>query len=294
MIQIKKTILITGGTSGIGFAVTLRLLEAGHHVICVGSKPESVQRAQKDIDATYPNASVLFLHADLSRQREVNFLADAIKRYLADQSIPKIDVLINNAGAVRDRYTLTEDNVEYQFATNHLAGMLLAYRLLPMLHGGMILFTGSYAHYRGKIRWKDIMHRHFYYILAMYRQTKLANVMTAKMFNKILEPLAIKSYVVDPGLVNTDIAAKHVSWLIRLVWHFHRRQGTLADVPAKTYEYLIDNRPESGLYFRDEKPIRYNRLVDKPDEAKKLFHYSEALLKIDFGSLINDIKSMSG
>lgn len=285
----KKTIVVTGGTSGIGLALSKQLLKAGHHVICVGSRPESVQRAKSELTELYPHTSMLVVAADLSRQREVNFLAESIKGYLKEQSIDKIDVLINNAGAVRDKFTLTEDNVEYQFATNHLAGLLLAYRLLPMLMGGMILFTGSYSHYRAKIKWKDIMHRKCYYILAAYRQTKLANVMSAKMLNELLTPLHIRSYVVDPGLVNTDIAMKHVSWLIRLVWHFHRRQGTTTAVPVKTFMYLIEQRPQAGLYFRDSIPIRYNRLVDRIEEVSKLLELSEDLLKVDFRQQVENL-----
>jgi len=277
-----KTVVITGGTSGIGFAVAKTMIEAGYRVIVVGSNQKRTDAAMNELRVSYPNSLIKSFFGDLSNQSAVHHLADEVGGYLKSDCGGRLDVLINNAGGVRDWYTTTEEGYEFQFALNHLAGFLLSHRLLPFLGNGVILFTGSYSHMHAKIHWVDPMYQKRYFIFSAYKQSKLCNIMTAKQFNEILKPYDIRSYVVDPGLVKTDIANKHTSWLVRLVWSIRKKTGVGPEVPARTYKYLCEQRPVEGLYFKDETAIPYNKEVDKPDQVKRLFEYSENLCGIHF------------
>ena len=277
-----KTVLITGGTSGIGLAVAKLCLDNHYKVIIVGSSESRSLSAKKELSELYPNEFVKFFFADLSIQNNIHVLAMQINKYLDFEYQGHLDVLVNNAGGVRDFYQLTEDNIEYQFALNHLSGVLLTYLFMPKLKEGIIIFTGSYSHKKMRMHWKDLMLSKHYFIFTAYRQSKLANLLTAKAFNEVLSPYSIKSYVVDPGLVRTEIASKHTTWLVRFVWNIKRRQGVDPLKPAKTYLYLINNRPSEGVYYKDSLPHPYNPIADNPNEYMRLLRISEKLCQIKF------------
>jgi len=278
----QKTVLITGGTSGIGLAVAKQSIEENYRVILIGSSEERSISAKSEINQLYPHASVYFFYADLSLQANIHQLASEIITFLDTECDGKLDVLINNAGGVRNSYQPTADGIEYQFALNHLSGFLLSYLLLSKLENGIILFTGSFSHRNMKIHWKDVMFKRNYFIFTAYRQSKLANLMTAKAFNENFSHLNIRSYVVDPGLVKTQIANKHTSWLVRFVWTWRSKKGIDSSIPAKTYIHLMKNRPIEGLNYKDCNIHPYNPEVDKPIEYKRLFELSQKLCNIKF------------
>jgi hypothetical protein len=74
--------------------------------------------------------------------------------------------------------------------------------------------------------------------------------------------------------------------LVRLVWSLRKKAGTGPEVPAKTYLYLIENRPKNGLYFQDSKMISYNKVADDIGEVTRLFTYSEKLCGIHFEDVL--------
>jgi NAD(P)-dependent dehydrogenase (short-subunit alcohol dehydrogenase family) len=272
-----KTVLVTGATSGIGLAVVKLLLKNRYSVFAVGSRPERAETAKKNILSEQPDADLEFFSANLANQREIRDLAAMVGNRLFERG-STLHALINNAGGVRDWYTTTEEGYEYQFALNHLSGFYLTYLLKPFLKTGIVLFTSSYSHYHMRIHWKDVMYQRFYSVLLAYKQSKLANVMTAKELNR----RGIRAFAVDPGLVKTDIGDKGTHGLARLVWLMRKRQGTPAEVPAKTYLYLCEHPDATGLYFRDSVSIRYNPQVDQDKETRRLFTLSEQLCGIDF------------
>lgn len=278
----QKTVLITGGTSGIGLAVAKLSVEENYKVLLVGSSIERSLPSKKELAQLYPHVTIHYFYADLSAQANIQKLSSEVITFINQECDGILDVLINNAGGVRDSYQVTTDGIEYQFALNHLSGFLLSYLLRNQLQNGIILFTGSFSHRKMKIHWKDVMFKKNYFIFTAYRQSKLANLMTAKAFNVKMSKLNIKSYVVDPGLVKTDIASKHTSWLVRMVWNSRRKKGTDPLVPAKTYIHLMKNRPLEGLYYKDSHSHPYSPEVDKQNEYERLFDLSEKLCHIHF------------
>ncbi|HEX2741281.1 MAG TPA: SDR family NAD(P)-dependent oxidoreductase, partial [Rubrobacter sp.] len=123
-----KTVLITGGTSGIGKATALALAAMGANVVISGRNAERAERAMEEIKGQSHNQSVDLILADLSVQSEVRRLAEA---FLARHD--SLDVLANNAGLVLNRRTETPDGIETTLAINHLAPFLLTNLLLDRL-----------------------------------------------------------------------------------------------------------------------------------------------------------------
>ncbi len=285
-----NTAVVTGATSGIGFAVAQKLLAMGFRVLLVGHTAENCKKALAELEKTFPGGEMAGFHADLIHQREVNRVAGELNAYLNAHCDGRLDVLINNAGAVRTWYTTTEEGYEQQFALNHLAGFLLTHRLIGPLKkaGGRVILTGSGSHKHYNIRWDDLMYqRRRYSCLGAYKQTKLCNLLFAGEFNTRLNKDGVRAYVVDPGLVSTDIGFKQTSGLVRAVWSMRKRSGIPAETAALTYGFLCaPSFSETGLYYLNSKTAPYDKRADKPSDRARLFELSEKLCGIDaFGEV---------
>ena len=284
-----KTAVITGATSGIGLAVAKTLSQIGYAVIGIGRAPNKCEDATSQILAGAPKATVKFFCGDLAQQTDVNRLADEIESYLNKNFDSKLDVLINNAGDVRNWYTTTREGYETQFALNHLAGFLLTYRLLPYLQraGGKMMLTGSDSHKNMKIRWSNIMFKKRYSTLMAYKQSKLAGMMFAKHFNETQSETGVRAYVVDPGLVNTDIGSKGTSGFVSWFWSKRAKHGVHPSVSAQTYAYLCTEPSPQGLYYHRCEPRKYSKYVDNAAESKRLWDLSERLCEIDYTEAVS-------
>ena len=122
-----QTVLVTGGSSGIGKATALGLATMGAHLAITGRDRERTESAAREIRAA-GGGQVDILVADLSVQSEVRQLADEVLKRL-----PRIDVLINNVGGYWNTRHVTVDGLERTFAINHLAPFLLTHQLLDRL-----------------------------------------------------------------------------------------------------------------------------------------------------------------
>lgn len=280
-----KTVLITGATSGIGLEVARLLARQGYHVLGIGRNEARCRQAEASILTENPEARVTYFTADLMHRREVVRIASIIRNLLDAQYNGELHALINNAGCVRSRYMTTEDGYEQQFALNHLAGFLLTHTLLPALKKahGRVIMTGSNSHKGIRVRWQDPMLRRWYNPLIAYKQSKLCNILFAKALNDRFEDFGVRAYVVDPGLVRTDIGNKETGFLVNLIWSLRKRHGMPPTVPAETYAYLCREEPApEGLYYYLCKEKAYSRQVTG-DNARRLFELSERLCGIRFG-----------
>ncbi len=284
-----KTIVITGATSGIGFAAAKALAASGARVIGVGRTLDTCKKAQTELLATVPNADITFVQGDLSSQMDVNAVAEQIQTLLAPDG--SLDALINNAGGVRSGYTTTADGYELQFALNHLAGFLLTYRLWDILKKakGRVIFTGSNSHKKTRIHWNDVMLSKHYGCLKAYKQSKLCNMLFAKEINRRFEDSGVKAFVVDPGLVNTNIGNKQTAGIVSAFWSLRKKHGDSPEYAAQTYAYLCSQMPAPyWLYYHACKPANYDKHADNEQDAKRLFELSEQLcgIRFDGGDII--------
>src|SRR5690242_13635679 len=149
----KKTVLITGGTGGIGRATADGLASLGASVAITGRDAGRAEDAAQQIRAATGVRVDVFV-ADLSSQSEVRRLADRALGRLS-----RIDVLVNNVGGFWNHRQLTADGLERTFALNHLAPFLLTNLLLDRLtHTGSarVVTVSSHAHSQGRIDFRDL------------------------------------------------------------------------------------------------------------------------------------------
>jgi len=275
-----KTILVTGATSGIGYQAALDLVKAGATVLAVGRSPSRCQQARESILKICPEARIDYLVADLSIQTSIRRLADQVLKKLEDIGNGSLDVLYNNAGIYASRRILTEEGIEMTFAVNHLAPFLLTQRLLPALQraaDARVLTTGSASHYQVFLYPSRPETAPFFIGIQAYAISKLSNVLFSFEFNRRVTTTNPRAWVVDPGLVNTDIGLKDSGFLSSLVWRSRQKQGTSAEVPARTVQKLaLAPRQEiiDDLYWKDCQPKSPSRLSQNENLARYLWEKS--------------------
>lgn len=272
-----KTVVVTGATSGIGYAVCEALLSNGYAVIGVGRDAARCEAAEERLRAAGSRA-VRFLCADLMQQSEVKRVARQIGEIIDRDFDGRLHALISNAGCVRRRYMTTEEGYEQQFALNYLAGFLLTHELMPQIRrsDAAVIFTSSASHKMMKMRWDDLMFKRRYRPLYAYKQSKLGNMLLALK----LREMGVRACGVDPGLVNTDIGNKNTDGVVSFVWKYRKRHGTAPEESAKIFLALCENG-FSGLYYGlGGKEIKASAEVSA-ENAARLWGVSEKLCGIE-------------
>jgi NAD(P)-dependent dehydrogenase (short-subunit alcohol dehydrogenase family) len=197
-----KQILITGSTNGIGLAAAEALAALGANLAIVGRSKTRTRIASARIRAAAGReATVATFIADLSSQASVRRLAaEVLARY------PKLDVLVNNAGAMYGTRQLTKDGIELTWAVNHLAPFLLSKLLLHRLKESAparIITTASQAHQGAHIPFDDLNAERSYRGFGRYCETKLANILFTTELARRLDGTGVTANCFYPGLVAT-------------------------------------------------------------------------------------------
>src|SRR5258705_5699099 len=170
-----KTVVVTGANSGIGKAAATELARRGAHVVMTARDRTRGEVARDDVRRASGNALVDLLLGDLAALDQVRALAAELAR------LPRIDVLLNNAGLMQSERSETRDGFETTFQVNHLAPFLLTTLLLPKLTatpGVRIVTVASDAHQRGgALDFDDLQSKSHYASFAVYGRSKLANIL---------------------------------------------------------------------------------------------------------------------
>jgi retinol dehydrogenase-14 len=198
-----KTIVITGASDGIGLESASQLATEGHHLVLVGRNPGKLAAAVKRVQHESPTTQVESFVCDFAVLADVRKLAqDLLAAY------PRIDVLVNNAGTVYDKRSLTVDGYESTFAVNHLAPFLLTEMLLDRIiasGSARIVTTASVGHYRGTMDFDDLGFERGYQIMRAYSRSKLANVLYTRSLTTRLAGSGVTANCLHPGAVATNI-----------------------------------------------------------------------------------------
>lgn len=213
-----RTVLVTGGTSGIGRATALALATIGAHVAITGRDRERTEDAAREIRAVGGGRVDVFV-ADLSSQSQVR-LADEVLR-----SLSRIDVLLNNVGGYWNTRHVTADGLERTFAVNHLAPFLLTNLLLDRLKQSArarVVTVSSHAHATGRIDFDDLQSERSYSGARAYDQSKLANVLFTYELGRRLQGSTVTANALHPGVVNTSFGAEDPGGVQRLLVPFMR------------------------------------------------------------------------
>ena len=279
-----KVCVITGGTDGIGKAAAYGLATQGMRLLVHGRDPDKGARAVAELKARSGNPAIEFLPADFSSLEEVRRLAAAIT-----ERTPRIDVLVNNAGAIFVKRALSKDGYEMTFAVNHLAPFLLTHLLLDALKAGgqsRVVTTASNAHRSAKIAFDDLQLTRKYSPMGAYAVSKLANILFTRGLAKRLQDTGVTATCLHPGFVRTNFGGNNVadiSPLIGRIFLFVSRFARTPEKGAETVIYLASS-PEvegvSGGYYFDRKPIRPAPVGEDDNVAERLWQISEQLVGI--------------
>lgn len=209
----QRVAIVTGASSGIGLETAKALVGIGWHVIGQGRDPQRSARAEAEIRAAGANGGKLdFLRANLSLMSETKRMADEIKALTG-----RVELLINNAGGVRDKRYVTSEGTEETFSANHLAPFLLTRELMPLLEAAAahsppgsvrVLAVSSLAYLQPQsMNWDDLQNLSGEFLAAgAYCQAKLANQLFNVELNRRIAGMGMMSQALVPGPVSTNFA----------------------------------------------------------------------------------------
>jgi NAD(P)-dependent dehydrogenase (short-subunit alcohol dehydrogenase family) len=279
---VSKVCIVTGATSGLGLATVRQLAGLGATVIVVGRDAAKCAGVAESISSgSAAGGAVDWLVADFADQDAVRRLAaEAEERY------PRIDVLVNNAGATYPKRRLTPEGVELTLAVNHLAPFLLTTLLLDRLRESAparIVNISSVAHENARFDFDDPAMERGYRPFAAYGRSKLANLWFTYELARRLEGSGVTVNAVHPGLVRTALgdhsgALRRAGWrLLHVVYRKHSlapEQGASAITHLATAPELED---VTGRYFVGRRPAESSPASRDPDAAAQLWALSEEL-----------------
>lgn len=272
----RKVVLITGATDGLGKAAALALAKQGATVVIVGRDPAKTRATAGEIKEQSGTPSADGLVADLSSMAEVRRLANEFR-----QGYSRLDVLINNAGAIFARRQATVDGYERTFALNHLSQFLLTNLLLSMLEAGApsrIINVSSQAHEGGAIDFDDLQGERSYGIGGgrAYSRSKLANIMFTYELARRLAGAGVTANALHPGTVATRFGEDN-GGMMRLGMRMFHRFAISAEEGADTIIYLASS-PEvegvTGRYWEKRRPIRSSPASYDEGAQKRLWDVS--------------------
>jgi NAD(P)-dependent dehydrogenase (short-subunit alcohol dehydrogenase family) len=272
-----KRVVMTGGTNGIGLAAAQKLAELGAELTIVARSQERAALTLQRIrdageDVPVPEVAI----ADLSSQAEVRRLAaELLDRY------ERIDVLVNNAGAVFRTRRLTVDGIEETWALNHLAPFLLTNLLLDRLKRhppARIITTASDAHQRAHITFDDLAAGELSKGKAFgrYGETKLANILFTAELARRLEGSGVTANCYHPGLVATGFGRNN-GRLINLAMSAIKPFARTPEKGAETLVWLADSPDvsgETGGYFVDKRRTLPSAEAQDMEVARRLWDLS--------------------
>ena len=273
-----KTVLVTGGTGGIGRATALGLATMGAQLAVTGRNRERTESAAREIRAIGGGQVDVFV-ADLSSQSEVRRLAVEVL-----QTYPRIDVLVNNVGGYWNTRHVTADGLEHTFALNHLAPFLLTNLLLDQLKQSAparVVTVSSNAHATGRIDFDDLQGERSYSGSKAYNQSKLANVLFTYELARRLQPSAVTANALHPGVVSTSFGAEDPRGIQRLIIPFARPFMKTPAQGAATSIHLAsapDLEHVTGSYFANSKPKRSSKPSYDETVAARLWQVSADLV----------------
>lgn len=276
-----RTVLITGGTAGIGKATALGLATMGAHLAVTGRDRDRADAAAAEIRAAGGGRVDVFV-ADLSSQAEVRRLADQVLH-----ALPRIDVLINNVGGYWNTRHVTADGLERTFALNHLAPFLLTTLLLDRLTDSAparVVTISSNAHAMGRIDFDDLQSERSYSGARAYNQSKLANVLFTYELARRIPAASVTANALHPGVVSTSFGADDPAVVQRLLVPFLRPFMKTPNQGAATSIHVAsapDLTQVTGRFFAHSRPGKssarsYDRAV-----ATRLWQASADLVAAD-------------
>lgn len=271
-----KVVVITGATNGIGEVAATELARQGAKVTILGRSAERCAATAGRI-AKSTGKQVETLVADFSVRAEVERAARELKGRLA-----RLDVLVNNAGALFFDRRETADGLEQTFALNHMAYYTFTMHLLDLLKKSAparIVNVSSHAHKKGTMHFDDLQMKKGFSGWGAYCQSKLANILFTAELARQLEGTGVTANSLHPGVVSTNFGTDN-GWKGWLLQKAFKLAGITPEAGARTITYLASSREVDGVtgkYFYLERESRPTAEAQDVAAAKRLWETSRQL-----------------
>ena len=275
-----RTVLVTGGSGGIGRATALGLAAMGAHLAITGRDRGRAEDAAREIRAAGAGQVDVFV-ADLSAQSEVRRLAGEVL-----QRLSRIDVLVNNVGGYWNTRHVTADGLERTFAVNHLAPFLLTNLLLGRLKQSTparVVTVSSNVQALGRIDFEDLQAERSYSGARAYNQSKLANVLFTYELARRLQHTSVTANALHPGVVRTALGAEDPRAVQRLLMPVMRPFMKAPAQGAATSVYLASApglEQVTGRFFAGRKPRKSAKSSYDQAAAAQLWQVSADLAQV--------------
>ena len=275
-----KVCVITGATSGIGRVAAERLAQMGARLVLVARDPGRAEVSLARLRAPAPAAAHRVHLADLSRIAEMKRVAAEIAA-----AEPRVDLLVNNAGALFGGRRLTEDGLERSFAVNHMAYFVLAHGLRERLRAAAparVVNTASTMHRAAWLDFDDLQYARFYNGVFAYARSKLCNVLFTRELARRWADTGVTVNCFHPGFTRTRFGNQSGPFWAPLVF----AAKAFAIPPAWGARTLIHLATAPGVadvsggYFVRCRPAQPSRTAQDDDIARRLWDESARIAEI--------------
>ena len=275
-----KTVVITGGNTGIGLAAAHLLAAEGADVVITSRSEARGEEALRHIKAR-AGRNARMVQLDLASFASIRSCAE---RLGAENE--RIDVLINNAGLIMGERTTTEEGFETTFGVNHLGHFLLTSLLEERIKASApsrIINVSSDAHLQaGGLDFDDLQSEKSYVSLMVYARSKLANLLYAREHARLLEGTGVSVFSMHPGVVATRFSRDgDASGLVPFVYKYFGWALRTPEKGAATAVHLAvepELEGQSGGYYKNCRPGRISKAARSDEAARRLWDASEALI----------------
>ncbi len=267
--------VVTGASAGIGLETARGLAKKKFDLVLVSRSLKKLNSIKRDLESQYSISCDVFSY-DLSLiKSNINFYEEVLNKFR------KIDVLINNAGAIFMDKIITNEGLEKTFALNHMSYFVLSNLFIESFNSIKVVNVSSEAHRGIKLNLDDLQNNIDYFGWHAYKRSKLANIYLTYELAKKYENQHVTVNCLHPGLVNSDFANnnslryKIMSSLIKC-FGVSTREGSLTSIYLASEENLENI---SGLYFDKCKPRKSSSISYNNEIGKFLWQYSNDIMK---------------
>lgn len=274
-----KTCLVTGATAGIGKITATALAGMGAELVIHGRDRAKTEAVAQEIRSSTGNDQISYLVADYADLKQVREMAEtALERY------PRLDLLLNNAGAFFNKRIPTDYGVELTFLVNHLAPFLLTNTLLGSLKSNFqarILTVSSEAHRQGQLNFHDLGFKKGYLGIKAYARSKLANLLFTFELDRRLAGSGVAVNALHPGHIATDIWKTNFGIIGPALKWFMSKISLSPEEGAQNSIYLASSQDVEGIsgkYFIKNQPAQPSAIAQDPAVAQRLWDLSRELV----------------